>query len=354
MNAFGSDNKPTRSAFDLILVTSQAIFAISSLLALALTLTDRISLDSGTGTALMLAIFSALYFLFFFQFIRYTRRIRHYKFRLAVTGLPQAGKTVFSILIFDALMNGRAPGVDFSAESRAVIAVYQAIRNLPAGIWPRSTSTGNVSLYEGTINAKRTKIDLEVGDSAGEYWLDFSDEEQRNPGYLEYVISAHGIAHVIPFDHLMERDDRETISREVDDLRLVARLKQQIRGGTSAVPLLIVLSKVDLVVPMSSLTKDDTDLFRIVQEEDLPSLGILQAMPEPLRESTLTRLSTLSRQLNRDFTGVHFIFSSAPAIAEGRLHVDRYSGNMISWILDEARRPARAGRSPIETLLGVR
>ncbi|WP_424086042.1 hypothetical protein [Micromonospora citrea] len=199
-------------------------------------------------------------------------------------------------------------------------------------------------MSEGTVEAKRIKVDLEVGDSAGEYWLDFGDEEQRDPGYLEYVISANGIAHVIPLADISSDANEDKIAREVDDLRLVAHLKQQIRGAASAVPLLLVLSKVDLVVPLPHLLGPEAGLFRVVSEEGLETLGVIDALPEGARRSVLTWLRTISLQLSRDFASVSFIFSSAPAISHGRLRVDRYSGDIVDWVLREASRPHRDGR----------
>lgn len=272
-----------------------------------------------------------------FLLSRQIRRVQAYRFRIAVTGAPQVGKTVFSILLFDTLMNEYIPGVEFNGESRSVISVHQAIRNLSAQIWPKSTTKGNVSTYSGVIDARsRIKIDLEVGDSAGEYWLDLNDGVDRDSGYVEYVISAHAIAHVIPLDTIMEEGLEKVVDQDIEDLLLVARLRRQAKSSGRALPLLVVLSKADLVVAPKNLIDRESDLFRVVSGDDVGDLTVMRMLGDaswPLGN----QLIKFGERLSRDFESVRFVFTSTVAITGNRLLGGDTGSDITRWILDEAR-----------------
>jgi hypothetical protein len=194
-----------------------------------------------------------------------------------------------------------------------------------------------VSTYEGTILARRTKVDLEVGDSAGEYWLDISHEEERDSGYLEYVLSAHALAHVIPADELFAEDARQRIAREVDDLRLVARLKKRTRGTNGGLPLLVVISKVDLVLPVDVLFEQSLGLFRTVRADELGRLPLMKALTRPGdAERMLSLLMEVDQQLGQLFGPVRFCFSSSTAVAENRLRSVGDGSDLVRWMLYHA------------------
>ncbi|MBO3746902.1 hypothetical protein J5X84_12555 [Streptosporangiaceae bacterium NEAU-GS5] len=216
---------------------------------------------------------------------------------------------------------------------------------MPAGIWPRSTPRGAVSLYNGTISTRRTRVDLEVGDTAGEYWLDFNNDDARDPGYLEYVVSAHGIAHVIPMKDLLDRGER-MLANEIDDLRLAARLKNHTRGSASFVPLIVVLSKADLVVPLAALKEPDAGLLRVMSGQELPSARLLRSLDQAYSaERLVDLLRVFTENLQRDFSTISFVFSSAPAIVEARLRAGEQHGeDLVRWFLREAPRLGRVRR----------
>lgn len=351
-------DKPQSRRSELIWTVSQLIFAASSLAAVLLASSDRFVFNSTTAEILGIAFLALLYLGGTLLLIRRLRRVRNYKFRLAITGRPSAGKTVFSVLVFDALMNERVPGLEFTASSRSVISVYQAIRNIPANIWPKSTSKGSVSAYEGTIEARRLRVDLEIGDTAGEYWLELPDEADRDAGYLEYVLSSHATAHVIPLDGCIAADGVDHLAREIEDLRLVSRLKRQIDKVGGAGPLLIILSKADLVLPMRMLTSGDVGLFRVVDRQALAYLPLVEHIDagnfpgaaddhrlrrslfeRPLRE----RLSLMAEQLAPEFSSVRFLFSSAPAATANRLSPSAQGHDLTVWTIDEALEAQRRG-----------
>ncbi|MFJ5992956.1 hypothetical protein [Lentzea sp. NPDC092896] len=268
-------------------------------------------------------------------------RVRVHKLRIAVTGLPRAGKTVFSVLLFDTLMNERMPGTEFNAESKSAISVYQAIRNLPADIWPKSTAKGAVSAYTGSIESRRSRIDLEVGDSAGEHWLDLDNEDSRDPGFLEYVLSSHALVHVIPLASLTGEQAELRAANEVDDLRLVARLHRQVHGQRAQIPLLIVLSKTDQIVPPGDLDHTNAGLFKTTKANEINSLNLARGH---LEHRTIQLIEQLESQLEREYGSVLFIFSSAPVIALNRLAVSNRGSDLIKWISNCAHSQARQER----------
>lgn len=140
-----------RDVFDTV---PQILFALASLLTVILTISDRFVFNTIAGEILLVFALGTFYVVGTYSVLKRLRRVRRLSIRLAVTGRPAVGKTVFSILLFDSLMNERLPGVRFAAESRSVIAVYQAIRNIPGDVWPGATSLGNVSTYAGTIQTR--------------------------------------------------------------------------------------------------------------------------------------------------------------------------------------------------------
>ncbi|MBM7773480.1 hypothetical protein JOD54_003684 [Actinokineospora baliensis] len=265
--------------------------------------------------------------------------MRTLSFRVAVTGLPQVGKTVFSVLLLDVLMNERRPGIEFTAESRSAISVYRAIRNIPAGLWPKSTVRGVVSTYSGKIEAKRTVVDLEIGDSAGEHWMELEPNSDNDPGYLEYVLSAHAVAHVIPLGDLLKPDARERVAADVEDLKLVARLRRQAAGSSARMPLLIILSKADLVIALPELQRPEVGLFQIDEHPAVPALTTVgRGYPQAVEI-----LEKVVEQLRTEYASVSFTVTSAPAIVENRLSVGDRGAGLVDWVMRNAETAAKRG-----------
>ncbi|GAA1813435.1 hypothetical protein GCM10009682_38270 [Luedemannella flava] len=355
MSPFENDLKPNGKRTELVWTISQLVFAASSLVLMVLTIADRITLEGPYGFLLLGIALSTLYIAGIVLFVRRLRRVRTYGLRLALTGLPAVGKTMFSVLVFDTLMNERLPNLRFSAESRSIISVYQAIRNLSSEVWPRSTAKGSISVYEGVMESRRLRVNLELGDSAGEYWLDFGEEDQRDPGYLEYVISANGLVHVIPIESVLTSYlSPNYLNDEIQDLRLVARLKRQTRGDAAQVPLLIVLSKVDLVVPPSLLEQPHSGLLQIVDITEVRSLSLMSGFNERDEARLLDALHLLSESLDADFSSVQFVFSSVPAIVQSRLGVGETGSGLIRWILRTAINTPKGRPSIFSILSGPR
>lgn len=181
------------------------------------------------------------------------RQISRLQLRIALTGAPAAGKTVFANLLFDQLMGRMSHGVAFTADSATAIAVYQTLRGIGSGDWPARTRDGVVFRYEGHLEfptAPRTVVDLEIGDSAGEYWIDFTQHaSEANPktSYLEYVISADALVHVMDISQLASRETNLSLRQETQDLLIASQLMRAAGGRPERRRLLLVLSKVDLV-----------------------------------------------------------------------------------------------------------
>ena len=158
-------------SIDRYATLAQAVIAVASALALIFTVADRFAgnttalIDVGIGALVVLYLVSVLWV------ARAMLRTRYYDFRIALTGQPGAGKTVFANLLYDRLMNGGDPDYRFTAESRSAIATYQAIRGISQDEWPPSTARGSVLQRDGLLRHRRAVVDLEIGDSAGQRWL---------------------------------------------------------------------------------------------------------------------------------------------------------------------------------------
>lgn len=242
--------------------------------------------------------------------------------------------------MFDSLMNERLPAVKFTAESRSVISVFQAIRTLPQNIWPRETGIGKVTFYSGSIQSRRRVVDLEICDSAGEYWLAFDDDKFRDPDYLEYVVTSNAIAHVIDLPTLVSSDDdsKRNVLDDIDDLALASNLKASVHGRLQIVPLLVVLSKADLYFDDKKLRSSDSGLlipFTIAEAFRFTLASSLPADAFQLLEALETRLS-------RAYRSIHFVFSSANSVTDSRIATD-HSGSLLSWVLARSEELEQSG-----------
>lgn len=338
----------SRDAGAAWLAWSLASLGLASILvAIAITFASAFNLTVDNSVPLQGLIVSFLFALcasLTFAIFWLMRRVRDIQFRVAITGRPKAGKTVFANLIFDALMNERVSDARFTASTRSMLAVYQAIRNIPDGVWPKATDVGSVSLYEGTLEARRARIDIEIGDSAGEYWLELPDEADRDVGYLEYVLSANAIVHVIPIRELLAETAEAYVKSEIDDLRLAARLKRSV-GKLSSGPLLIVISKVDEVIPSDVLEASDFGLLSVNGGASaFDSLRIVNAIQHTTGTLSFSMyLEVMESNLKSEFDSVRFVFSSAPAVAFGRMRELIHGGSLVQWVISEARAQNRRG-----------
>lgn len=267
--------------------------------------------------------------------IRLFNRVRSRDVRIALTGAPRAGKTVFSVALFDALMTGRR-GVTFTAESRTILSVYRAIRGMAEGEWPPSTPREVVNRYEGRIMyGPRTLVDLELGDSAGEYWADISDDGSKDADYLSYVVSSDAIAHVIPIDWLQGKNESYSLARDEAELRLAGQLSRTHSGAESSQHLLIVLSKMDLT-GWSAPARQGLR-FQVFVPGDRASTTFLRQVLDSSRGKLFFKM--LDR-LDAEFASVRLTFSS---IEQEDDFVDE---SISGWIYEVTRRP-KARRLPV-------
>lgn len=333
----------SRSAWDRYGPPSQIILAGASGVALIASLNGSFLRSSVPAWTILLSVVAGLYVATIFWMLQHLRRTRYLDFRLAMTGQPGSGKTVFSLLLYDRLMNNRDADVTFTAESKSAIATYQAIKGIAADEWPRSTSKGAVLQYDGSLRyGARTVIDLEIGDSAGEYWLELTrDGAESENAYLQYVVSAHAIAHMLPVDVLDVRGSSKRVelsdmlARDLKDLRLAAQLMRSSRASFSKVPILVIISKVDKVVP-NVMTED---LLACYPLGDVVNSKVLKQLSRAFDYDLRETLNEFGAQLASDFSPVTFSFSSVLAAGPTSNPGPR-ERDPLMWIFQSATRDA--------------
>jgi hypothetical protein len=300
-------SRDARTSSDRYGVLAQLVLAITSSLALILATATRFTtsvVDVGLGVLIVLYLASAVWL------GRRLFRTRYYDFRMALTGQSGAGKTVFANLLYNHLMNGREADYEFTAESKSAIATYQAIRGIGEDVWPPSTTTGSVLQRDGILRHRRIVVDLEIGDSAGEHWLQLAESgsSSADADYLQWVLSADALIHVIPADRLVADGFEAVLRSDVDDLRLAAQLMRNVsRGRYELVPILVVISKMDLLP--APLVEDD--MLRIFSGADADFLKSTQRLAAGGSQDVPALLDSLSRELATDFRSVSFTYSSA-------------------------------------------
>ena len=270
--------------------------------------------------------------------LRYLGRVQRVDFRIAITGVPQAGKTVFATILYDVLVDSSTSEVNFTPESQSIIAVYQAIRGITADRWPASTRTGSVFRYEGTIRfGRRLEVDLEIGDSAGEYWIDLEEPSGKNGDYLSYVVSSDAITHVIPVDRLLdaERSDiapdaREFLRRDLRDLKFASNLISSAKRGPAQRPLLVVISKMDLLNNITPAYLRD-NLLQTIPVSELASYQFFSSFYFPGRSALKSELANFGEEVQQYFSSVDFVFSSVSAITEKR-SPRTVEGGVMDWL----------------------
>lgn len=336
----------------LISVVATASLALTTIVSLFLTLSDRIAYSTVSVQAIFIVLGAILYLVATIFLLRYLRRVRYRSARIALTGLPTAGKTVFSVGLFDSLMSERADGIGFTAESRTVISVYQALRGIDHGTWPASTSKDVVNRYEGKIQfrRRRTVLDVEVGDSAGEYWAEFPLDETRDQDYLSYVSSSDGVLHVIAIDWLTgeatppwPRGNPQPydIRTDIDDLLLAARLARPQEDGGKKVPLLIVISKMDIYDFGGS-----PEMFRLFHADGIQASEALSIIDLGRDANVRRKLAEASSALAGEYSSVTFCLS---AVSPNR-RKPPLREEISMWLYDVALRGTR--ESTLHRLLG--
>jgi hypothetical protein len=272
-------------------------------------------------------------------------RTRYYDFRIALTGQPGAGKTVFANLLYDQLMNGSDPRFEFTAESRSAIATYQAIRGISQDVWPASTTTGAVQQRDGVLRYGRRIVDLEIGDSAGQHWIQLTDDDTstNEADYLQWVLSANALVHVIPADRMIADGFDAALRSDVEDLRLAARLMRSVsRTQYKPVPLLTVISKMDLLPGPIHFD----EMLRVFTGPDADNFESTAILSEVGRLSIADLLADLGRELAREFRSVHFMYSSAEIVKGIQALGSTASADIPRWVFEGAVVPpeTRSGR----------
>jgi hypothetical protein len=295
-----------------------------------------------SAQTIVIGVLAVLYVVSMVFMIRFLRRTRYYDLRLGLTGRPSAGKTVLSLLLYDLLMNSRSDLIRFTAESRSAIATYQAIRNIPAGEWPPLTSKGSVLQYDGTIHVtRRRQIELQIGDSAGEHWLGLTNpaSSSSESEYLQWVLSAQAIVHVISAEIFLGADPEATLLEDVADLKLAARLMRSIQRGTDVLrPLLIVISKADLLYDGNNY---DDELMVLHSLDSLSRSPMASVINRAAHDDIEPLLYRLGLDLRSDFRSVDYMLASVRSVTSpARLGFQRRD-DVLRWIVDSAVQPGR-------------
>ena len=327
------DRRHRPSSSDRYTVLAQVVLVLSSLVAVLATLLPRFAPSTGALIDLGIGVLVAVYLVSAVFVARRILRTRYYDFRIALTGQPKAGKTVFANLLYDQLMNGNDPDFEFTAESKSAIATYQAIRGIAQNEWPPSTTQGAVLQHDGALRHRRIVVELEIGDSAGQHWLSLSTAANQDPDYTQWVLSAQALVHVIPADRLVAEGVDSTLRADVEDLRLAAQLMRSVsKGKYVPVPILIVISKMD---KLRALVVEQ-ELMRIFTGTDADELKSTRSLTELGMLDVGDLLQSLTRELVGDFRSVDFTYSSADVLTRSRTLGAPRRPDVAKWIIANA------------------
>ena len=328
-----------RSWFRPDFLASLGVAAVVSVATVLVAVLDR------TGSKIPLVsvgigILVALYAVLTVQFITYFSRTRHYAVRIALTGKSRAGKTVLANILYDQLMNLESASGGFTAESKSAIAVYQAIRGMANDKWPPSTVEGSVIPYRGTLElGRRVRIDLEIGDSAGQHWMDLTNQDAKSADYLEYVISADALVHVISVEELVSKTGSSSILQDLDELHLAAQLMRsakKTRGDLG--PLLIAISKVDLACDMQTSADE---LLRIMTSGEFESSSIARCLRSTGGGDAVNQVPRIVDRLSSDFTAVNIMASSIVSATGPTRLLNPVGPDLVRWIEELATSGSR-------------
>lgn len=287
--------------------------------------------------------------------------------RVALTGGPAAGKTVLVNLIFDRLMRSGNPRIEVTANASTAIAVYQVIRSIDSTVWPARTGADNIYRYLAEIRfSRRPKdllVDLELGDTAGEHWLELADRssgsgKSDHQSYVEYVMASRALIHVVPCDRLNRLSDYPVLDDEVTDLIFLSQLRRGAKAGPRLSTLLFTLSKCDLWIddlseaePIRAFLIASVARAQVLQVGDLARL--LDSLHYRYREThgppvvtALGHVIEAANELAPHFDGVAVSFSSFSADKYRRTLVEpaEVADEVLRWIEDVSS-PVRTRRS---------
>jgi hypothetical protein len=174
------------------------------------------------------------------------------------------------------------------------------------------------------------------------WWAEFPNPGSRDEDYLSYVSSSDALVHVIPIDWLTGsavpswpdgNNKPFDIDREIADLRLAAQLARPPgRSGARKLPLLVVVSKMDLVgitepsVLLKRIAPSDLEKFLYVDLNSFESKG---------RVSEL--LGRFQDGVENQFASLTFTFSAVSPGLSGAILREEFS----SWMYQASRTDRR-------------
>lgn len=339
---------------------SQAVFALSTLGGATLSLLRLTNISIPVTTLVLVAVVIAV-IAATVSLILMLRATRFAKLRVALTGGPGVGKTVLANLLFDRLMTLTDRSVSFTADSATAISVYQTIRGIDEDEWPANTLDTVVNKYLGKLRFRNPPrelvVDLEIGDSAGEHWINLA-KSARGPrpaqtsSYLEYVISAHAVIHVIASDSLLAPDLTGQLRHDMQDLLVASQLMKATRGSREEFGMLLVVSKADLLIksdisgPMKAFLRESQSTTRIFRPSELGTKTYVDFVdPEDIHlVMAIDEICQMATRLAETFPGVGIMFTS---IFEGgtRKLLERHNAtDLLSWIREMGQRSWHASK----------
>ncbi len=206
--------------------------------------------------------------------------MRPVSLRIALVGAPQVGKTVYANVLYELLLDARAPsGLRFVPESSSAKSVVAAIRGLSRGKWPKATRSDGVYQYRGSIERVgptlfsrlwngRQQYRLEIGDAAGELWTELAESDVEDQildsNFFDYAVESDVLLLFVSAERMTA--DPSRVRPDVDDMVGILRLLSATRGSDRPLPPVgIVISKSDLLDPQQrawimSLVENDVPL----------------------------------------------------------------------------------------------
>lgn len=356
------------------------------LLLIIVGLTFRINgINLAAPTALYVAVGIFLSSFASFVIFNYgTRRPPPIHMTIALAGVPRAGKTVFVNVLFKRLLEQSGEGLQFVADEQSTLKTYRAISAMNEGRWPSPTVEGDVQEYSGVVSLSQPKlrealtrvgllprvraVDLDIGDSAGEQWRTFAEEDDRPKpegidivsksvaarraqiraeNWFLYIARSNAIIYFLDA-HLLRSDPQQSFA-ELNDLgKTFQRLRSgrvRLRGGSPnlfPVPFFVVMSKADL------LTSRDLEMLQDIQAFGNVSDVLQQAELGGTNEPYLRNLRELAAQcdtLHRQCRSFSFHIMSSACW----LNVDSKTAHM----LELGKVPGEADKDSVEWLQHV-
>lgn len=244
------------------------IVAASTVVLLAVTTFTLVGRPPTSYSVLLVAFIGLLSGLSIGVLALYLRRARAPRpLKIALAGMPGVGKTAYVNVAYRILMDGITSPLQFTADVKTARAVFSVAKNLQFGRWPAPTTTDGIRLYRGMLERPtratfrgfvqgRSRVSLEIGDSAGEIWDEVTGEIRNQESwslidstFFDYVIEADSVAYFIPSDYIVNSSDAvaESVEDIISTIQLLRAAQPTKPGELLEKSVAVVISKSDLL-----------------------------------------------------------------------------------------------------------